>query len=142
MRPESAIGWDGLYFVALGDGAPIRIGESSDLDRRDFLKLLSAAGAAGSFGSADDLLAAPRPSGSYRPGRIVNEYSAFLPGEREALAEPPKVTALDATGAMASHAGAERKTAHGEAIAGWVLLITIEINGVMTAVFEKHGTHR
>ena len=117
-------------------------GESCDLDRRDFLKLLSAAGAAGSFGSADDLFAAPRPSGNYRPGRIVNEYSAFLPGEREALAEPPKVTALDGTGATASHGTVERKIAHGENIAGWVLLTTLEINGVMTAVFEKHATHR
>jgi hypothetical protein len=113
------------------------------LDRRDFLKLLSAAGAASTFGPAEDLLAAEaHPSGNYRPGRIVNEYSAFLPGEREALAEPPKVSALDGKGAMASHGGAERKIALGGNIGGWVLLTTVEINGVMTAVFEKHATHR
>ncbi|MFL6427016.1 MAG: twin-arginine translocation signal domain-containing protein, partial [Acidobacteriaceae bacterium] len=58
------------------------------MDRRDFLKLLSAAGAASTFGPAEELLAeTARPSGNYRPGRIVNEYSAFLPGEQAALAE-------------------------------------------------------
>jgi hypothetical protein len=112
------------------------------LDRRDFLKLLSAAGAASTFGPAEDVFAAVRPSGDYRPGRIANEYSAFLPGERAALAEPPKVTAVDAKGATASHGGGGQHVAHGENIAGWVLLTTVEINGVMTAVFEKHGTHR
>jgi hypothetical protein len=112
------------------------------LDRRDFLKLLSAAGAASTLGSAEDIFAVSRLSGDYRPGRIVNEYSAFLPGERAALAEPPKVSAIDEKGAAASHGGSSRPIAHGENIDGWVLLTTVEINGVMTAVFEKHVTHR
>ena len=112
------------------------------MDRRDFLKLLSAAGAASTLGPAEDIFAVSRLSGDYRPGRIVNEYSAFLPGERAALAEPPKVSAIDEKGAAASHGGSSRPIAHGENIDGWVLLTTVEINGVMTAVFEKHATHR
>lgn len=83
-----------------------------------------------------------RLSGDYRPGRIVNEYSAFLSGERAALDEPPKVSAINEKGAVASHGGSSRPIAHGENIDGWVLLTTVEINGVMTAVFEKHATHR
>ncbi|HEY1963961.1 MAG TPA: twin-arginine translocation signal domain-containing protein, partial [Acidobacteriaceae bacterium] len=113
------------------------------MDRRDFLKVLSAAGVASTFGSAEELLAAQtHPSGSDRPGRIVNEYIAYLPGEREALAEPPTVKAIDGRGATAGHGHVERKLAHGEDIAGWVLITTVEINGVMTAVLEKHATHR
>jgi hypothetical protein len=113
------------------------------LDRRDFLKLLSAAGAASTFGPAEELFGATKPpSGSYRPGRIVNEYSAFLPGEQATLAEPPKVSAIDGKGAMASDGAATHHLAHGGNVGGWVLLTTAEINGVMTAVFEKHVTHR
>ncbi|HEY2003210.1 MAG TPA: twin-arginine translocation signal domain-containing protein, partial [Acidobacteriaceae bacterium] len=112
------------------------------MDRRDFLKLLSAAGAASNFGPAKELFAAAHPSGNYRPGQIVNEYSAFLPGEQAALAGPPKVGAIDGKGTVASHGGSEQWVACGENIAGWVLLTTAEINGVMTAVFEKHATHR
>ena len=112
------------------------------MDRRDFLKLLSAAGAASTLGPAEDVFAVSRLSGDYRAGRIVNEYSAFLPGEREALDEPPKVSAIDEKGAAASHGGSSRHIVHGENIDSWVLLTTVEINGVMTAVFEKHATHR
>jgi hypothetical protein len=112
------------------------------LDRRDFLKFLSAASAASTLGPAEELFAAARADGNYRPGRIVNEYSAFLPGEQAALAEPPKVSAIDGKGAIANHGGAEQRVAHGENIAGCVLLITAEINGVMSAIFEKHVTHR
>jgi hypothetical protein len=113
------------------------------LDRRDFLKFLSAVSAASTLGPAEELFAATaNPSGNYRPGRIVNEYCAFLPGEQAALAEPPKVGTIDGKGTIANHGGAEQRVAHGENIAGWVLLTTAEINGVMTAVFEKHVTHR
>jgi len=112
------------------------------LDRRDFLKLLSAAGAAGTLTGTGELFALPRSSGAYRVGRIVNEYSAFLPGEKAALAEPPSVSDIDQKGATASHTAASQRVAHGGNIAGWVLLTTLEINGVMTAVFEKHATHR
>jgi hypothetical protein len=112
------------------------------LDRRDFLKLLSAAGAAGTLSPAGELFAVPRPSGAYRPGRIVNEYSAFLSGEKTALGEPPSVSGIDGKSATASHGGASQRVEHGENIAGWVLLTTLEMNGVMTAVFEKHATHR
>ena len=72
----------------------------------------------------------------------MNEYSTFLPGEQAALAEPPKVSAIDGKGTVASHGAAEQRIEHGGNIAGWVLLTTSEINGVMTAVFEKQATHR
>ncbi len=106
------------------------------------MKLLSAAGAAGTLSSAEEMFAVPHPSGGYRPGRIVNEYSAFLPGEKAMLGEPPRVSVIDGKSAMASNGGASQRIEHGENIAGWVLLTTLEINGVMTAVFEKHATHR
>ncbi|HEY3988364.1 MAG TPA: hypothetical protein VGM02_03630 [Acidobacteriaceae bacterium] len=103
---------------------------------------MSAAGAASTFDSAELFAVATHPSGAYRPGRIVNEYSAFLPGEQAALADPPKVSTMDGKGAMASHDDEQRQVLHGQNIADWVLLTTAEINGVMTAVFEKHATHR
>ncbi|MGA9719122.1 MAG: twin-arginine translocation signal domain-containing protein, partial [Acidobacteriaceae bacterium] len=112
------------------------------MDRRDFLKLLSAAGTAGTLSSARELFAVPHPSRAYHPGRIVNEYSAFLPEEKAALATPPNVSAIDGKSATASCGAANQRVAHGENIAGWVLLTTVEMNGVMTAVFEKHATHR
>ena len=112
------------------------------MERRDFLKLLSAAGVAGTLSSAEELFAVPHPSGGYRPGRIVNEYTAFLPGEKATLREPPTVSVIDGKSAMASRGGASQRVEHGENIAGWTLLTTLEMNGVMTAVFEKHATHR
>ena len=78
----------------------------------------------------------------YRPGRIDNEYSLYLPGEREALGTPPQVAAFVERGVSASHGAAAQRVAVGENIAGWVLLTTMDMNGVMTAVFERHATHR
>ncbi len=113
------------------------------MDRRNFLKLLSAATAASTLSPAQETFAASSmAAGTYRPGRIVNEYIAFLPGERAALADPPKATAIGRRDVMASHGGSQQRVSVGENIAGWVLLSASEINGVMTAVFEKHMTHR
>ncbi len=108
------------------------------MDRRTFLALLSAAGieacspAAGFAGS---------PSGQ-APARIQNDYSRFLPGEREALATPPEVIGFASGQVHLRHAGKPVTLASGEAVDGWQLVTTVEINGVATAVFEKHATFR
>ncbi len=82
------------------------------------------------------------PAGTYHPGRIENEYSKLLPGEQEALAAAPQVTAFGPAGLQVRLGGAAQTLAPGQAIDGWQLLAAIEINGVETAVFEKHATHR
>lgn len=69
------------------------------------------------------------PQGRYSPGRILNEYSLLLPGEREALEKPPQP-------------GAFRSLRPRQAIDGWQLLTVTDMNGSNTAVFEKHVTHR
>jgi len=83
------------------------------------------------------------PRGSYRPGRIANEYGLFLPGEREALAEAPRVTKIGES-AVAASLGHETKILKtGDSLAGWRLVAILGwLNGVATAVFEKHVTHQ
>ncbi|MGH7973567.1 MAG: hypothetical protein ACREIC_33030, partial [Limisphaerales bacterium] len=84
----------------------------------------------------------PAPKGKYRPGRITNEYTLFLPGEREALQDVPKVLAIDGGTVRAQHEGQARKLKVGAAIDGWQLVAILPwLNGVSTAVFEKHVTH-
>lgn len=114
------------------------------LNRRTFLKLLSAAGAAGAVAPANAFAKnkSALPHGSYQPGRIVNEYSRFLPGEKEALATAPSVSGF-ATGSLTAKLGGRSQSLRiGENIGDWRLLTITEMNGVVTAVFEKHVTHR
>ncbi len=110
------------------------------MNRRTFLSLLSAAGIPGT-GSVS-LFAERPPAGTYAPAHVENEYSRLLPGEREALATPPGVTGFADTRVSAKHGAKTAALAPGEAIEGWQLLASVEINGVRTAVFEKHATHR
>ncbi len=85
----------------------------------------------------------PAPEGKYRPGRITNEYTQFLPGEKEALQNVPKVLAIDATGVKAQHKGQTKTLKVGESVNGWQLVAVLpSLNGVSTAVFEKHVTHQ
>lgn len=80
------------------------------------------------------------PQNGYPPGRIVNEYSAWLPGEREALARAPQVLGFE-DGAVRI-AGGARIAAGGESD-GWRLAAVLPwLNGTPTAVFEKHATHQ
>jgi hypothetical protein len=67
----------------------------------------------------------------------------FLPGEREALRNSPRVSTLSST-AAAVVVGNEQKTLKaGESIGGWELITIIpSLNGTPTAVFEKHVTHQ
>ncbi len=82
------------------------------------------------------------PSTPYHPGTIQNEYTLLLPGEREALAAAPAVLGMTGGTVQVRHGSVTRALAVGDSLAGWQLLATPEINGVPTAVFEKHVTHR
>ena len=115
------------------------------LERRDFLKFLAGIGAVSviepeaAFGFAGK---APLRPGSYSPGRIPNEYSLFLPGEKEALSIAPSITSMQ-NGAVSAKLGQHSATLRfGEMLEGWKLLAVVDMNGVETAVFEKHVTHR
>jgi hypothetical protein len=117
------------------------------MKRRTFLKHAATLPALGA--SLHDVSgASPRaeerlPRGRYRPGRIPNEYSLFLPGEREALQNSPRVTTLG-NAAVTARLGTETKTLKiGESLGGWRLVAILSwLNGVATAVFEKHVTHQ
>ncbi len=117
------------------------------MDRRLFLQLLGAAGFAFHLPqSARGSAVPPLPSEPYQPGRILNEYSLFLPGEREALAQPPQVRNLlrnlgEGTLEASLH-GDWREVTTGQSVSGWQLMLVAEMNGIATAVFEKHATHR
>ncbi len=111
-------------------GAPAILGAPPGANKR------SPAGVGAIHGS-------PLPKGKYRPGRIPNEYTLYLPGEREALKKSPSVLAIQGSSVTARH-GTESKTLKvGESIAGWQLAAILPfLNGVATAVFEKHVTHQ
>ena len=113
-------------------------------NRRRFLQGLCLAGAAevGRLAPvAHALVGDPRGASSYAPERIVNVYSVFLPGEREALAAPPLVTEVRGDAIVLVSNPAEPLHV-GKSIDGWMLLATTNFNGAATAIFEKHVTHR
>lgn len=110
------------------------------MNRRTFLQAAAAAGALEFARITPVARALAGDSTTYKPARIENEYSLFLPGEREALASPPLVTAISQNGVIL--AGAARPIRPGEAENGWRLLAVSGFNGSATAVFEKHVTHR
>ncbi len=116
------------------------------LERRQFLKLLAVAGAGTSVESPFPLswtgAEAFAQSQSHAPGHIPNEYSLFLPGEEEALKSAPLISAMQG-GRVTAAAKGQTLTLHvGEILDGWQLLTVADMNGVETAVFEKHVTHR
>jgi hypothetical protein len=115
------------------------------IDRRTFLQGVASAGALEftrltPFSRA--LAGAPSTGAGYQPVRIGNEYSLFLPGEREALAHPPLVTDFSRGSVVLAGSGAARTLKIGEAENGWKLLAVSGFNGTETAIFEKHVTHR
>ena len=110
--------------------------------RRSFLTLLASTAASAAlepivFGKDGGKPAAA--SGAYRAARIVNEYSAFLPGEREALQTAPAIAEANAAGVRLRGG---RTLPVGETVDGWHLSAVIDMSGIQTAVFEKHVTHR
>jgi hypothetical protein len=81
--------------------------------------------------------------GRYSPGRIPNEYSRYLPGEKDALKESPRVTRIEQGTVDTRLGGAAKTLGVGDSIAGWQLVAILPwLNGVPTAVFEKHVTHQ
>lgn len=114
-----------------------------NFNRRRFIQGLSAIGAAECTRLtplARALAGSPEAKSNYLPGRIQNEYSLFLPGEREALASPPRITGFSDSGVVLANAGTALRI--GSAVDGWKLLAIAGFNGAATAVFEKHVTHR
>jgi hypothetical protein len=115
------------------------------LERRDFLKLLAVVGAGSTihpsfaFASTNN---STLPHGEYSPGRIPNEFSLFLPGEKEALKTAPSITEVS-NGSLTAKLGSRSSQLHiGDILDGWRLLTIAGMNGVITAVFEKHVAHR
>ncbi len=78
----------------------------------------------------------------YAPARISNEYSLFLPGEREALAVPISVSRCEFHSAAVRVGGTEKTLRIGEELDGWQLKAVASMNGIATAVLEKHVTHQ
>lgn len=124
------------------------------MKRRSFLKRAVAVPAIGAAASVSGQ-ALPQASGSnnavslkqgsYSPGRIPNEYSLYLPGEREALAHSPRVVSIsgDTVNAILSGQAESMALKVGDAIGGWQLVAILGwLNGTATAVFEKHVTHQ
>lgn len=111
-----------------------------EIERRGFLKLLAGTAAAAAL-PAEGVPSPVSRAGSYHAARIVNEYSAYLPGEREALREGPTIAEARPDGVTLRNA-ATRLLAVGEITEGWQLLVVLDMNGTPTAVFEKHVTHR
>lgn len=112
-------------------------------NRRRFLQGLSVASAR-IFTTwvpvARALAGIPGNKSAYRPGRIQNEYSLFLPGERQALNSPPQVVEINHRSVVLAEG--QRTVQIGEAVRGWKLLAVADFNGAATAVFEMHVTHR
>jgi hypothetical protein len=116
------------------------------LERRQFLKLLAIAGAGSAadprfpFALDGEQLTNPRTGSP--PGRIPNEFSLYLPGEEEALKTAPTVSTIQGGGLTTTLGGRSATLRIGETLDGWQLLTVGYMNGVETAVFEKHVTHR
>jgi hypothetical protein len=125
------------------------------MKRRSFLQQAASVPAAlaaahiGRAASARDGAATPAreaatvPHGRYSPGRITNEYSLYLPGERDALAESPRVARIADDAVSASLGHETKRLKSGDEIGGWRLVAVLGwLNGIATAVFEKHVTHQ
>ena len=119
-------------------------------ERRDVLKLFGLIGA-GSFvppglsalhASETAPENADHPAREYAPGRIPNEFSLYLPGEEDALKAVPTVKNFNAGSVTAKIGPKAAALRPGESSEGWKLLAIVDMNGVLTAVFEKHVTHR
>lgn len=120
-------------------------GESELMERRDFLKLLAVTGVSSTVHSAFGFASGERKSlhqGAYAPGHIANEFSHYLPGEEEAIRTVPVASELHYESIVAKLGNQSTVLRPGQVIGGWRLLAIAEMNGVATAVFEKHVTHR
>lgn len=86
---------------------------------------------------------APSQSAQAESGHIENVYVKFLRGERESLEQTPRIVAIHSDAVVCEFGGAQRQLALGASINGWYLAAIIPwLNGIPTAVLEKHVTHR
>lgn len=86
--------------------------------------------------------ASPKSKGD-SPARIPNEYTLFLPGERECLESAPQVDSFGPVSLKARLKGEVRELRLGESIGGWQLVAILpSLNRIPTAVFERHVTHQ
>jgi hypothetical protein len=77
------------------------------------------------------------------PARIQNEYTLFLPGEREGLKNSPRVESFGDELVTAHVDSESRSLRTGDSIAGWRMVAIVPwLNGIATAVFEKHVTYQ
>jgi len=113
----------------------------TDIKRREFLKLLAASSVASSVAAKGSIVSSDL-SRPYSPSRILNEYIAYLPGEKETLSRVPKVVSLQNPTATIVVEGKHSTIRINETLAGWRLVAIAAIDGTSTAVFEKHVSHR
>lgn len=113
------------------------------MQRRRFLQTAGGVFAAGVLEKKSQS-ATPQPAdaanGGYAPGRIQNDYSLFLPGEKKALASAPKVARIERDAVWLE--GSAQPIHSGQSADGWVLLASFEINGTQTAIFEKNVSYQ
>ena len=110
------------------------------MDRRMFMKLLACTGAASHANTswAFD----PHAKAGYAAASIPNDYYRFLPGERESLQKVPAIQSVSGGSVMLRDPGSRSPLAPGEAVDGWTLLTTVDMNGTPTAVLEKRTSYR
>ena len=109
------------------------------MDRRTFLEALSTICL---YLNSRGVSLAAAIQNNYSPGRIDNEYSLFLPGEREALAAPITISDVQPGKLSAKINSAVKQLSVGQELAGWTLKAITSMNGSATAVFEKRVTHQ
>jgi hypothetical protein len=120
------------------------------LERRDVLKLFGLIGAGSVIPTglsaapawATSLTDARELTRTSNPGRILNDYSLYLPGEEEALKAVPSISHFESGSLTATLGNRPSTLRQGQSLDGWKLVAIPEMNGVLTAVFEKHATHR
>jgi hypothetical protein len=111
------------------------------MKRRTFLQNLGAAYVSSAASAAEpEHESRNQRTKAYAPGRIPNEYSLLLPGEREALGSFPQVTRIAQRSATVH--GETRSLRPGDVVNSWQLLTVTSMNGSDTAVFEKHVAHQ
>jgi hypothetical protein len=74
---------------------------------------------------------------------IENEFTLFLPGEREKLRVAPRTLAVTGGSVTAEAGETQKKMVVGDTLDGWSLVAILPwYGGISTAVFEKRVTHR
>jgi hypothetical protein len=82
-------------------------------------------------------------SKAYSLTHIPNEYTLYLPGEREALENEPRIDSFGLGSVMARVKQGPREMRVGDWIDGWQLVAILpRLNAIPTAVFEYHATHQ